>query len=190
MWNRHIPWPGDISWSLLTKLYWGIMFQTYSKLHIHLFINAFVHSPVHCNPLFVLYSGHWLSRVVMLSLVLLLHCMIHLDLKLWHTSLIKVYKQISVSHLISLSLTANIECIVCHSSKVSGLISQKSKCPTLKKLIIIGPGATEEEKTKANEVELELFTFHEVEVNDQWHNLLSSCYWYRNKGKHTEPNQL
>ena len=54
---------------------------------------------------------------------------------------------------------------MCQSSKVTGLISQVSNCPSLKKLITIGSEASEDDKKAAAEAGLELFTFEEVEVH-------------------------
>ncbi|XP_019856159.1 PREDICTED: long-chain-fatty-acid--CoA ligase 1-like [Amphimedon queenslandica] len=72
----------------------------------------------------------------------------------------------AVAHIIN---QAAIECIVCHSSKVSGLISQVSNCPSLKKLITIGSEVSEDEKKAAADVGLELFTFQEVEEQGKEH---------------------
>ncbi|XP_003390218.1 PREDICTED: long-chain-fatty-acid--CoA ligase 5-like [Amphimedon queenslandica] len=72
----------------------------------------------------------------------------------------------AVAHIIN---QATIECIVCHSSKVSGLISQVSNCPSLKKLITIGSEVNEDEKKAAADVGLELFTFQEVEEQGKEH---------------------
>ena len=47
---------------------------------------------------------------------------------------------------------------------MSGLTSQVSNCPSLKKLIAIGSEVSEDEKKSAADVGLELFTFQEVEV--------------------------
>ena len=60
---------------------------------------------------------------------------------------------------------AEIECIICTSTKVKNVVQQTSTCSTLKIIVVMGDTVSDENKQLAEEAKLEIYSFKEVEVS-------------------------
>ena len=60
--------------------------------------------------------------------------------------------------------SATISVAVCHESKISLLLKQSDSCPSLRTIIKIGGEVTAEEKQKAADIGLDIYSFQKVEV--------------------------